>query len=570
MVFESSRDGSSQLYEVPVLGGPARRLVRWPSAVSLLEVTSDERAILFAADQDGDEHIRFYRLDRATGEVIGLTPEALQRDTGIVPRERPALLLFSARQRGAGQTSVLQVSTTASAPARVLYTDEGAGFLADVSADGELGLFLRFGTHQQQELLLLHLATGKATSLYPRHGVATVGAAAFVGDQIVLMTDGGGQASLVLLLDRSGNERARYLEHSPKTAVGERLLVSPDGAAIAAGYDAGTHHFVRLLDARTLRARGPSTLPLGSGSIDAFSADGRRLIVTWSTPEQPWAPFAIDLATGAVTPLLEDQRGKAAPMIVEQLQISSDDGLELPTNVFRPRSQARAPVIVHLHGGPAGSSAIRWSSMIQFFVAQGYAWVDPNIRGSGGFGRAFEAADDGALRPRSFADIEAVRAWAARQPWADAERMVVMGESFGGWLVLSELTRHPTRWRAGVDAFGIADFSSFMATTTGLVRENYLHELGDPEKDRELLQRLSPLPLADQIVAPLFVYAGANDPRVPRAQSDAIVEALRRRGRKVEYMLAPNEGHGFANQETVVEYQVRVARFLNAALARAR
>lgn len=108
MVFESSREGSSQLYEVPALGGPARRLVRWPSAVSLLAVTSDERAILFAADQDGDEHIRFYRLDRASGEVLSLTPDALQRDTGIVPRERPAALLLSARQRGAGQTSVLQ------------------------------------------------------------------------------------------------------------------------------------------------------------------------------------------------------------------------------------------------------------------------------------------------------------------------------------------------------------------------------------------------------------------------------------------------------------------------------
>lgn len=566
LVFESSRDGQSQLYEASLGATEVRRLLTWSSATSLIDVTADERAVLFAADQNGDEHARFYRVERESGLVTCLTPDTLQRDTPIVPGRRPELLIFSARDRGDGRTSVLEVSTERARPARTLYRDPGAGFLLDVSPDGALGLFSRFGTHQEQELLLLDFATGAATSLYPRRGEATIGAAAFAGDRVLVMTDGGGESSLVLALDRAGSEVARFVEQAPRTAVGERLVVAGDGETVAAGFDAGTHHFVRLLDARTLTERVRSSLPLGSGSADAFSPDGRTLLLTWSTPDAPWAPLAMDVRSGAVSSLRADQRGRATPMVVEQLRLPSADGVEVPVNVFRPRGSAPAPVIVHLHGGPAGSSAIRWSAMIQFFVARGYAWVDPNIRGSGGFGRQFEAADDGPRRVTSFADVAAVQAWVAKRPWADATRLVVMGESFGGWLVLSELTRRPRAWRAGVDAFGIADFPTFMASTAGLVRENYLHELGDPVADRALLDRLSPLREASRIEAPLFVYAGANDPRVPRSQSDLIVRELRRRGRRVEYMLASEEGHGFANQETLVEYQVRVARFLESAL----
>ena len=239
------------------------------------------------------------------------------------------------------------------------------------------------------------------------------------------------------------------------------------------------------------------------------------------------------------------------------------DGLSLPINVYLPKVRTgKLPVIVCYHGGPAGNSKIRWSATIAFFVSQGYAWVEPNVRGSGGFGRAFEEADNGPKRLEAFKDIEATGRWAASQPWADSSRVIIEGGSYGGYTVLVGLTRMPQLWRAGVDLFGVVNMKTFMATTSGLIREIFLLEMGNPDTDAPFLESISPLRDADKIVRPLFVYAGANDPRVPLAESDQIVHALRARKVPVEYMVAPNEGHSLARKDNQTEFLARAARFL--------
>lgn len=143
---------------------------------------------------------------------------------------------------------------------------------------------------------------------------------------------------------------------------------------------------------------------------------------------------------------------------------------------------------------------------------------------------------------------------------------MISGASFGGYLVIQQLATHPERWRAGVDLFGIVDFHSFIQSTTGLVRQNYLLEIGDPERDREFLIELSPFHRIEHIKTPLFVYAGANDPRVPKAQSDMLVERLRANNVPVEYMLAAHEGHGASAIETRKELMLRSMRFILSAL----
>jgi len=142
----------------------------------------------------------------------------------------------------------------------------------------------------------------------------------------------------------------------------------------------------------------------------------------------------------------------------------------------------------------------------------------------------------------------------------------VFGGSYGGYTVLVALTRWPTLWRAGVDIFGIANLKTFMATTSGLIREIFLVEFGDPDKDAAFLDSISPLRDVDKIARPLFVYAGANDPRVPRSESDLVVRALRERAVPVEYMVKEGEGHSIARRDTQIELFSRTARFLEAHL----
>ncbi|MCU0681533.1 MAG: prolyl oligopeptidase family serine peptidase [Polyangiaceae bacterium] len=571
-VFVSSRDGLPQLYLASTASSaPPRRLAEWPDAMAPIAFTSDDRAVLFAADRGGNELAQFYRLELASGQVELLTPEALGRDGPFLPELAPEQLVYSGRSPDRPETRIYRASSARSGPAEVLYTNEGAGFLVDVSRDGRHGLFLSYRTHQDQRLLVVDLAAGSARPLYPARGVAAVRSASFARDgrSAYVLTDGGGEAALALRIDvESGRELGRYVETSPPTALGNGLVLSRSGGQLALTLDAGNRGEVRLLDAHTMAPQAPARLPLGQGEATAFSADGRRLLVHWSAPDRPTTLASVDTATGAATPLIAPSPLPAAgPVDVAIVSVRSFDGTAIPTNVLRPAAAGRRPVIVHLHGGPAGASKLGWNPEARFFLGEGYAWVEPNVRGSGGFGRAFEAADDGRRRVDSFRDLDAVRAWIAGQPWADPTRLVVLGESYGGFLVLEELARNGPAWRAGIDAFGIADFTTFMASTTGLVRQNYRHELGDPARDAAFLASLSPLRQVERIRSPLFVYAGANDPRVPRAQSDAIVGALRRRGSPVEYMLAADEGHGFARRETKIEYCARVAAFLRRVLA---
>ncbi|HEX3482587.1 MAG TPA: prolyl oligopeptidase family serine peptidase, partial [Kofleriaceae bacterium] len=280
---------------------------------------------------------------------------------------------------------------------------------------------------------------------------------------------------------------------------------------------------------------------------------------------------AVDVSTGKVTALRKEPRPQLdglSPVEASIVEVDAFDHQKIPVNVFLPAGSKgkKLPVIVAYHGGPSGSSAIRWSPASRFFLGQGYAWVEPNVRGSTGFGRAYEAADNGPRRLDAFKDIETTGRWAASQPWADKQRMVVYGGSYGGYTVLIGLTRMPNLWRAGVDLVGVANLKTFMATTSGVIREIFLLEFGDPDKDAAFLDSISPLRDANKIVAPLFVYAGANDPRVPRTESDLIVKALRARRVPVEYMVAANEGHSLAHRETQIAFYSRVARFLESHL----
>lgn len=573
LAFLSTRDGLPQIYvsDPAQPAAAARRLVEWPERMTDITFTPDGQSILFRSDRGADELWSIYRVPVGGGRPVELSPgERLNRDEAFIPERAPGQLFFSARKMSEPSSTVYQASATAPAAARAVYRDEQPGFLVDVRTDGKRALFLRYPTRSENYLLIVDVASGAARQIYPRTGQVSVFDAAFSADgrRVFVATDGGAEQALVLALDaESGQELARYVETRPATAVVQKLAVSRRGNRVALALQAGNHSDLRLLDAGSLAAEAAVKLPLGQGTIGEFSSDGKQLTAVWSTPTAPTDVFRIDPGTGQVSPLRSETRAalERMPQVESRIvEIDGFDGTKLSVNVYLPKGAAerKLPVIVSFHGGPAGSSVIRWSPTALFFLSQGYAWVEPNVRGSSGFGRTFEAADNGPKRLDAFHDIESSGRWAATQPWADPSRIVVFGGSYGGYTVLVALTRQADLWRAGVDLFGVANLKTFMATTSGLIRHLFLLEFGDPDKDAAFLDSISPLGAADRIVDPLFVYAGANDPRVPRPESDLIVKALRGRSVPVEYMVKDNEGHSLAHRESQIEFLSRSARFL--------
>ncbi|QSQ27981.1 S9 family peptidase [Pyxidicoccus parkwayensis] len=573
VLFVSNRDGLPQVYVADARrpDAPAKRLFESNERVSQLTLTPDGRTLVFLSDTGSDENWSIWKVGMDGSAPVELTPgEKLNRDNALLPDLAPDTVYCSARPMNAAETTVYAVPLAGGA-SRAVYRDDIPGFLTDVSRDGTAGLFLRYPSRSDNALLRVDLASGETRQLYPREGKVAIFDARFSPDRkrVFVATDGGGEQALLLALDaESGEEKARYVEASPATGLINSIEVSKEGGLVALGVAAGSHSEVRLVEARTLKPRARVALPLGEGTVGRFSEDGRRLTVAWSTPTTPGDVWMVDTKTGKVSPLRREARPslKQVPAIdVSITHVRAHDGLELPVNVYLPKQRTgKLPVIVSYHGGPAGSSQVRWSPATAFFLSQGYAWVEPNVRGSDGFGRAFEEADNGPARLAAFKDIETTGRWVASQPWADPDRVIVYGGSYGGYTVLVGLTRMPDLWRAGVDLFGVANVKTLMATTSGFIREILTVEFGDPDKDAAFLESISPIKDVDRIVDPLFVYAGANDPRVPRSESDLIVRALRERKVPVEYMVAENEGHSLTRRENQVEFLSRVARFLEA------
>lgn len=574
LVFGSTRDGLPELY----VGDPAKpsaaplALTRGPERAISAQFTRDGKSILFLRDASNDENHAIWRIDRDGQNLVNLTPApGLRRGEPHLPPGKPDAMLYSLGSSKSTETSLV-IQPLAGGDARTVHTQQLPGDLADVTDDGARALFTEDRSSEDSTLLEIDVASGRAHRVYPPEGTHVGMYSAHYaadGKRVFVATDDGDHVVLLALDAATGKELLRYRDKV--ATAGLAVEVSPKGDLLALYVDAGNHGEVRILDAKTLTKRRDVQLLLGQVALGSFRPDGGAFSVMLSLPSQPPDVFAVDPRSGKVSPLRQDTRAgleQLPALEVSIQQARAFDGLSIPINVYLPKRPAgkKLPTLAVFHGGPSSSYAVRWSPLTRFFSALGYAIVEPNVRGSSGFGRAYELADNREKRADWLQDVKTVNAWVKAQPWCDPDRVVVFGGSYGGYTTLMAVTRQADLWRAGVDLFGIADLTQFLKTTDAGIRSFFVSEFGDLDRDAQLLEQFSPMRDVDRIAHPLFVYAGQHDPRVPRTESDTIVKALRARKIPVEYMVAANEGHSIDRRDTKVELFTRVARFLEDAL----
>jgi len=573
VLYRSNRGGVPAYYlgDADKPAETPKAITTGPERAMWAGFSRDEKYILFTRDQGADENFRIYRAKPDGSETTRLTPgETLQRDPPLLPRDKPSLMVYSTHKTATPNTTLVTQSIEGGEP-KVIYNDPLPGQATSVTPDGARALLVHLVSYSEMAVLEVDIASGKTKQVYPPQGKkAAVTQAAYSADgkRIFVATDDGGESSFVLGFDAaSGKELARFEQKELTGARIDDITVSPGGDRLALTIDAGTHSQIRFVDAKTLKPKGAVATPPGAVSPGEFSADGKSFTLTASLADRPGDVFVADVASGAVKPLRSEPRpgldGLGA-MKVSLTKIKAFDGLSIPVNVYLPDMETprRLPTIVSIHGGPASSSKVRYSPLTRFFVSQGFVVVEPNIRGSTGFGRAYEMADNREKRGDALKDVESVNRWAREQPYCDPDKMVIFGGSYGGYMVLMGLTRQPSIWRAGIDLVGISDLKTFLRSTDQAIRSVFVDEFGDLDKDAALLEAYSPMRDVGKIASPLFVYQGANDPRVPKAESDAIVRVLRGRGVPVEYMLVENEGHSLDRRENQIAFMTRTVRFL--------
>jgi dipeptidyl aminopeptidase/acylaminoacyl peptidase len=277
-----------------------------------------------------------------------------------------------------------------------------------------------------------------------------------------------------------------------------------------------------------------------------------------NSPKGPSEIHSLVPATGAT----QQWTRAYAPPGVDTTQFSdqevvrwkSFDGRTISGLIMQPpaRFTGKRPVLVLIHGGPESQAKMGFLGRFNYFVNElGIAIIEPNVRGSSGYGKTFLTLDNGLKREDSVRDIGALLDWIATQPQLDASRVLVAGGSYGGYMSLASAAHYADRIAGAIDIVGISNFVSFLQNTESYRRDLRRVEYGDEREPamREFLHRISPLTQAHRITKPLFVVQGRNDPRVPYTEAEQIVAKARENQTPVWYLRAENEGHGFARKE---------------------
>jgi dipeptidyl aminopeptidase/acylaminoacyl peptidase len=302
-----------------------------------------------------------------------------------------------------------------------------------------------------------------------------------------------------------------------------------------------------------------------------ISADGRKIGLMMTTPRFPVNIYTIDLNTKRVERLTNALLGNIPEDIMVEpdlIRYKSFDGLEISSFLYKPRyigcKRRKAGVVLSIHGGPIAQERPEYTyeGLYQYLISKGLAVMAPNFRGSTGYGRSFEKKIFHDWGGDELKDLEYAVKWLLSQEWVDCDRIGIFGASFGGFAVLSCVSRLPQYWRAAVDIFGPSNLITTTTTAPAHWRQSDKELIGDPNKEEDFLKERSPITYVENIKADMLIIQGMNDPKVVKYESDQIVERLRRLGRNVEYIVFEDEGHGFTKYNNMIKANKMTAEFL--------
>jgi dipeptidyl aminopeptidase/acylaminoacyl peptidase len=515
---------------------------------------------VFAKDKGGDEFFQAFLFDRASGRATPLS-EAGTRNEGLNFSKDGKLAAWAVTRSSSARRDIVVANPDQPDSRRTVYSADGGWSVSDISDDGKKLLLGEYVSITYSRRVVLDIASGAITPVTPDLRVSYDGGTfSNDGRSIYVLSDEGSEFGYLVRINLATGGRTR-LSPAMNWDV-EGFDVSPDGTKVAylINEDGLSKLYIQSL---AVGARAQLvTLPVGTVAGVDWDDASARLGFTMSTAKAPGDAYTYTLATRALTRWTQSEIGGLNPATFVEPRLIRYPTFDqvggrartIPAFVYKPRTASatnKRPVIINIHGGPEGQSRPGFSSTPQYWVNElGAAVIYPNVRGSTGYGKNYVDLDNGFKREDSVKDIGALLDWIATQPDLDPSRVVVYGGSYGGYMVLASMTNYNDRLAGGVDIVGISNFSTFLKNTQGYRRDLRRVEYGD-EREAAMAafhERIAPLNNAAKITKPLFVIQGANDPRVPISEADQIVSRVRGNGGDVWYMVAKDEGHGFAKK----------------------
>ena len=548
-----------QVHLVRAPGGARTQLTFFPERVTgalFRPKTGD--SFVFTKDIGGNEFFQLYRYDLATGDVTLLT-DGKSRNVDPVWSHGGDWLAYGSTRRNGRDVDLYVVNPSDPKSTRMLMQLEGGGWGAlDFSPDDKKLLVGEFLSAAESLLWVADVAAGTKELITPKGGEQVAyGAGQFSKDGrgLYVTTDKDSEFQRLAYLDLATKQHT-YLTDHIKWDV-DTFNLSPDGRTIAFVTNEDGVSRLRLMDAKTRKEKTGPNLPLGVIGGLEWHENGRDLGFTLNSARSTTDVYSLDTKSGLVERWTESETGGLNTANLSEPQLvrwPSFDGRNISGFLYLPNAQkfpGPRPLIINIHGGPESQSRPIFLGRTNYYLNElGVAVIYPNVRGSTGYGKTFLSLDNGFKREDSYKDIGALLDWIKTQPRIDSSRVMVTGGSYGGHMSFAVATLYDDKIRAALPVVGISNLVSFLERTEAYRRDLRRVEYGDERdpKMREFMTRTAPLNNATKITKPIFIVQGGNDPRVPLNEAEQMVRTVRKNNTPVWYLMAKDEGHGFAKK----------------------
>ena len=561
-----------QVHLVKMPGGAREQLTFFPDRVLGAQFEPVTGAsFVFSKDIGGGEWYQLYRYDMATGDITLLT-DGKSRNNDSLFEHKGSRIAYTSTRRTGQDTDLYTMDIHQPKTDRMLVQLKGGGWSpSDWSPDGSHLLLAEFLSINQSNLYLVDTATGDKKQITPAQQPTSqvfYGPAVFSkdGKGIYLTTDRDSDFQRLAYFDLA-TMTPHYLTTNIPWDV-EEFSLSEDGKNIAFVTNENGLSKLYLLQTRSNEYHPVANIPTGVIGGLGFHPNSEDLGFSLTSAKSPLDVYSLSIRTGKIDRWTESETGGLnTANFVEPKLISwkSFDGRTITGFLYMPdptKFPGKRPVIVDIHGGPEGQSRPDFMGRDNYILNEmGVAIIEPNVRGSTGYGKAFTLLDNGFLRDHTYKDIGALLDWVGTEPDLNASRIMIAGGSYGGHMTWATAAFYNDKIRCAMPIVGMSNLVTFLEHTEAYRRDLRRVEYGD-ERDpamRAYLEKIAPMNHLDSMHKPIFAVVGKNDPRVPWTESRQILDKLNAQGTPTWFLMANDEGHGYAkkkNQDFLFDAEV--------------
>jgi dipeptidyl aminopeptidase/acylaminoacyl peptidase len=568
VAYLSNITGSPQVWTVSTQGGWPELVTSFDDPVTGVEWSPAGDWLAVQVAPGGGMNQQIWRMRPDGSEAERLTPGGKETNQLMGWDHAGRALVVTSNTRDPSSTDIYLLAPGATALGTPAYVGKGMNGADDVARDGRRLLVNRLVSRGSNDLLLYELGSREETLLTPHEGPGNFdGRLSPDGRTVWLSSDKDRDLPAFARVRLGADGRPGPIEvvaARPDAGL-QSFEIDETGKRALLVWNMAGRSELALLDLATGRSRPVTGGPFDVAGGISRSRDGRLWAFSAAGANRPTDVWLLDGQSGRLRQLTKSAHpGVPLDKLVrpELVRFDAHDGLPLSGWLYRaPGHRGPGPVVLSFHGGPEGQEVPAFRPDYQVLLAQGISVLAPNIRGSRGFGKRFLSLDNGALRVEAVKDLKDCADWVVKAGVGDPKRLGVMGGSYGGYMVMAGLTEFPGLFAAGADLFGIVNFETFFRDTEPWMAAISTVEYGDPKTQPELLKQLSPIHKLDRIRTPTIVLHGANDTNVPVVEAEQVVATLKKNGVAVQYVLFPDEGHGFRKLPNRIRAAVEMTSF---------